>query len=302
MIKSLKPLERSAAEKLLADVIQSFLPQPQPVDTDADPRSIQVLEELRDKLHLEKGTLSPTSMTKVFKALADEVSSLVLTPQAKAASKARLGARGDLRLDLYDVTFDSAFVLSELRGVRRSHVEEVIRRPDGIEHVSVEGMLSSPTLVVKASAGKNADDPFVLLIDANRREDQLKVAAAYRVYLSDVNLSDATTPKDILMQFVHTYGEPFNFGPLGPVRFVSNEYFDYTGELRDLQPNVHGLSSTEMEAICMFRRSTLGGVHVAWAYALNAKRYVTDLQRHGVIISPDYFKTLSKGMFAVVLG
>lgn len=126
--------------------------------------------------------------------------------------KARLGARGDLPLGLYDIDIDPPFRAPlGRRGIRPSHIEEALRAPDAFRHTSSElhDNLRVSLFVKGFGSGKDA---FTLFAVARRDACTLRVRYAMRVYDADVNMDHATEPLAVLRAFLNRYGLEVQIG------------------------------------------------------------------------------------------
>jgi hypothetical protein len=294
MLKSLRDLSPPEAELALAEIAQSLLPQPFPPDERPLNRMHQkVLDELYKKLNIDVVKFSSGDTVKVLEALIREISASVLSGPRAEAARARLGRRGDLRLDLYRLTFSPAFDLEEMRGIRRSHVQDALRNPDAVEHLAEETEESmGVTLIAKKHIGPDAEGNFVLLVQALRNEDQLGVAKAVRIYYSDVDLRLASKPVDMLKAFLAKYGVPFYLPTLGPVKYLIGEFIPGDVNPRSLNIRIPGFEGVPLEGVGTLRPTTLGVMHIPLAYFINSEQYVVDLRRHNVQVSPSYIQRL----------
>ena len=145
MLNSLSRLEPEFAEVVLSCVTLSLVPKPG-IEYEVGFSEIlgdveeQVLGETRQRLKLSASDTSDQARIKVLELLSKEMSNSVLGRADEALIKARLGQRGDLRSDLYEVKFEDPYHKEFVKlGTRPLHVEQAIHRPDDVEHL-LEGV------------------------------------------------------------------------------------------------------------------------------------------------------------------
>ena len=231
----------------------------------------------------------PNPDPRLFEVLSKEMSEYVLRGNARTEAKARLGNRGELPLNQYELKFASAFdSLAEI-GTRRSHVESAIRTPDRVEHLLPErfdfGMDFGITFVAKYEKASRRENNFWLLVQTQRVKAALNVTAAWRVYLSDVKLKSDPSPLDILRAFVDVYGLDLPGIGVSP-KFVL--YKVIPASLSDDPKLLFRLHPEDAKrkflGVFALRASSLGVVEVACAYAIDLEKYKYDLARHGVSV------------------
>jgi hypothetical protein len=292
MLRTLKELDPREAERVLADAVQSLLPQPHSVALQkVDPPVNRLLQELSEQIGVQLNDVSPSSRARLLEELVHHLSAPILTGPRRLRAKRRLGERGDLRPDQYQVRFQPDFAVCEARGIRRRHVENAIHQPDAIEHL--------PSVIPEEEKGisffvksvTESATSFLLLVQALRDGDALDVLTALRIYSSDVDLTSAATPLEVYQRFMERYGIEFTIGALGPAKYRLNEFIHYVGG--GLPPEIETIdqSNRTLEGRVLWRLSrVMGTAYVVTAYVINAQPYLDDLKRHGVLVSPEYFE------------
>src|SRR5262245_12536609 len=224
VLKDQAPEEAAA---VLAGVARSFLPDPgieSPPPLDAAQIRVreQVLNEVRNHLKLSAYDQSRQAQTKILDFLNKTMVDLILPPAKIPTVRARLGQRGDLRPELYQIKFGASFQDEEKRGIRRSHVVRAMQEPDAVEHLAPDWSSESPypafSLYLKHQ-GEAGPNRFILLVQAVRKDDVQLVGPAWRVYLKEVDLSGADSPLDVLGAFVEVYGLKLSIGQSEPRKF-----------------------------------------------------------------------------------
>ncbi len=280
LLEKIAKQDRTAAERILATIGQSLLPNPEGQQTSLTADEVAVLAELRAKA---SRAAAPRT---VFSIIEDELSRLSV-PNPSAA-KFRLGAKGALPNRSYEVLFPDNFGEFEALGVRRNHVLDAIHSPDAFEHLrtirDTADELPPISVFVKAHIGQ---DPFTLIVHTTREGDKQRVTAAWRAYHSDVVFQPNASPIQMLKSFVEVYGRRF---------FVGDELFGGRREELfvlhfsiEVDPTVKNTVSTVMMPlkeinVSHSRRYRFAQdqavVEIALAYSIVRERYTADIQRH----------------------
>ena len=291
MLNNLKNHSPEAIERHLASLIQRLLPHPGIEPSEAEPGDVKELQdsllaEIRERFNLDPADQSQTAQAKLFKFLVEEMSEPVMKGAREKQAKARLGQNGNLRSDLYRIKFGDSFHANEVTGgIRRSHVEEALRHPNQVQHLLPERFgLGEDTLAVSIYAKHN--EKFILLVQTTRKGDTQLVGSAWRVYHSDVDLSAAYEPLEMLRAFADVYGMYFRVGHSAPAKFF---LYEVVPMLKGKQPvNIITIDNPTKEACyvnTLLRESNLQVWEVAIAYVINTSRYISDLRNHKVHIS-----------------
>ncbi len=287
MLATLKSYSPGDRETLLVSTSQHFLPQPFAEDVELSEAEKALLEEIRTQLELDAGDNSSGSQTQILQTLHTEMSApLREHPERAEAARARLGHLGILPERLYRIRFGDQFRESEKFGIRRSHVEEAIGHPDHAQHILPESIRSGEhpavSLFTKTVQGQRSYDTFTLLVTATRENAVQRVDLAWRVYHSDVTISQAYEPLNVLRAFVEKYGIECRVGSSAPAKFFCYEAFPLLPSQRAMNP-ITSISSTEKGlASFLYRVSPLGVLEVALAYTIDLTQYGDDLRQHNV--------------------
>jgi hypothetical protein len=292
MLNTLKNRNQKDVERVLASVTQRLLPQPRDelLNVEAEElRELQdsILLEIRDRLKLSTTKETPESQTKILDFLFKEMSAPVTSGKRGEQARARLGQRGELRPDLYHIKLGDFHRELEKRGVKRSHIEDALRRPHEVQHLLPDKIRSREfpalSLYIKHHGDLHSPERFTLLVQAQREGDRLTINSAWRLYHTDVDLSRAHEPVDMLRAFVDVYGLYCRVGNSAPAKFFLYEEFPLASGQRateiirsDSPPNV------AFEASSLIQVSDLGVIEVAVAYIINMSQYTSDLRKHNV--------------------
>ncbi len=138
MLQSLKHLSREEAERVLASFAKTLLPTPEekpPYFADSS-LSQNLLRELSTRANITNVRNPAEYRGRLFSVLAEELGAYALQSSNLDAVKARLGARGDLRSDFYKIEMPPVVKEFQRCGIRPSHIENAIRQPTSVEHLS----------------------------------------------------------------------------------------------------------------------------------------------------------------------
>jgi hypothetical protein len=281
-------------QEILLAIVKDFLPKPDEAASffhDAQRAAIrdEVLGEVRRRLRLGPDDHSPTANALILNFISNEIAGYVATPTLEHRIRTRLGERGDLRPDQYDIKFSQQFDdLSVKRGIRRSQAREALTHPDNVQHLTPRADIFEPregeeiSLYAKTYGAPDPTKEYTILVTARRHGYTLTVTSAWQVYHSDVNVVSAQTPLDILQAFVDTYGVPFQVGRSVAKKFYHHEVIPLADgqERTDIFSFPAGAQRVESEMV--FRVSPLRVAEVRAAFMIDIPKYFADLQRHGV--------------------
>lgn len=294
MLKSLRKLDRKTSERILSDLTTALLPNPgiegvlpQSVYDPSVYESIK--EEVYQLLKIDPTDLSSANQAKVFQFLAREMRSIALADADLNSIKWRVGQRGDLRPDLYEIEFSAGFANYEALGVRRNHAIDTIRDFDDVEEVLPDRFQGGYVLFIKTHNKMNERDRFSLLVCARRKGDSLVVMTAWRIYHSDVDVSKARSLIDFLESFAESFGFRITLGNKQG-KFILHETVEVATTTRVDQivhiHEAHPASSDTEESIIInyvIRKSDIKRLfEFGIVFALDAKKYLTSIRSHGV--------------------
>jgi hypothetical protein len=249
--------------------------------------SEDVVAEIRGRVGLAPDDYSDEARDKILSFISDQISEIVLSRTDEETVLNRLGDRGVLRPNLYEIIFPSPFKRFSERGIRQEHVRQALNYPDDVEHVLPEDMPfkgdGSFSLYVKHRHSPNPIDDFSLLVVSSRKGYQQRVDDAFRVYPSDVDVGSAKFPVDLLKALAEKYGLPLDVGnQRGKFFFlVVIDKVPEGGETFVIGAPLPSDSNIPYEARFMLRE-TEKTIEVSMAYALDEVAYRSDLKKHGV--------------------
>lgn len=289
---------------LLAGVSSSMLPNPGVGQvlhrTATDPEFIKaVLSEIRHRLTIREDDYSRKTQARIYAFLSDALSNAALANTDVKNIKARLGNKGELRPSDYEIRInDDVVPMLEALGTKRSHVIEAILRPDKVTHLLNNANLEvqfRPTISIKSIDNRNPEDRFILLIHSVRDGNTQHIGSAFRVYPSDVDLTTASEPVDVLKAFVNKYGLTFQLGVRVSKCMVDEvlEVKRSTLALIDRKDRsaftlLDGEKGDYFLPLVDYLESQLQGsegeslVNITLAFMVDISAYVSTLRKHGV--------------------
>jgi len=294
MLDTLSNIDPRTAQGILANLALGMMPDPgigppattAPIDSDL---SKQLFRELRIKLHLKRDDNSPKALAKLYATLAAEMKRIALQGEDLNKVKARLGQQGILSPAQYQIKFDKAFRLAEQCGVTQYQAESAIRNPDSYEHLIPEHFGFDPehasSLFMKVERPTAHSERYIILVFANRKGYVQEVINAWRVYPSDVDLSDSSSPIDVLRAFVERFGTIFKLGDKTGKLFmheklaVKHEKDGKTSfELFKPTPSTVG----ELTYFLGTGRTSKEMVETVLSFSIDYKEFIDSLKAHGV--------------------
>lgn len=291
MIHSLSGRSRDEVERTLAEVAARVLPQPFP-ETEFQEFDQQLLTEIKKIIGLPPADQSRKALSRIYAYLYKEITSESLSSQRASDARGRLGRRGELPPGDYNIEFKPWFKYHEEKlGIRKSAVENAMRHPDQVEHLSHEHLKARgfAPLSIYAKSRLEEADHFTLLVVSSRQEAKQTIFGAWRVYHADVDLRGSITPLQMLHAFFDRYGQEFTVGDSAPQKLILDEVYPL--------PDWYGAGSPDMDLFRVYglasagnagftrgysRVNPLGVIEVAIAVTLNMTKYARDLRRHGV--------------------
>jgi hypothetical protein len=289
MLESLSNRTQSEALDVLSQVSSHLLPDPELEPRDSkDDLYVRVMSEVHKKLNLSPEDKTPEARYKILNLLSNEMSRVAFSEVDEKVVKARVGQRGDLRPGLYEVIIPQS-ARDELAkwGIRPNHVRSAIDNPTYFEHLLPENHGLSKDSAISLFAkeivtGQNKIDNHFLLVLTIRRGYEQIVHWAFRIYPSDVDLSEIRSPLDMLKAFTNKYGLNIQIGTQTGkfihLAIVENSKIALQTELlRVLEATV-----SEGGLYWMTRETNVGTTEIAIAFAIDISMYELDLKKHRV--------------------
>ena len=290
MTQTLQQLTSDRRARFLARIAERYLPNPgidPPSEISPEDAAIQerILEEIKAHLRITSEE-EPDAQKALINYLSEGMSRAVLENADLKAIEYRLGQRGELPISSYKVKFGSTGRKLKMLGLTTNSVRTAIYHADEIQHLHYsepEQPDRDLSLFLKHQISPGQDS-YTLLVIGMREGSVINVAAAWRIYHLEVNLSNARSPMDYLQAFVEVYGLEFQVGDqygkfITDIFVPKNLLSGNTEFLRDK-------ALQKVTATFRFFRRTEGlirqGVEVAVAFEIDISKYRGDLIKHGV--------------------
>lgn len=291
MLRALQKVDPKQREGILAGLAMDFLPDPKVVvgaDRGSVPEAIrtELIKELGRTLRLEMSSDDNAVKRKVLDYISEQLRETVLRSAKISDVRERVGQKGLLSPDAYDVSYGDDFrdVFDPL-GTSRGEVELCIRKPDFVEHIRPEefgqdsGSAISVSLFVRRWA---SSDPYDILVLATRRGGRLTVGSAWRLFHSDICIDDLINPMRCLRGLLTRYGVPIRVGDRTDTFFLYETIPVVYGQQASLFA-VEPRGTDRIYGQFLVRRGSFSA-NVAVAFAVNLTSYVADMKSHGVAV------------------
>jgi len=293
VLRSLKQFDKATAELILARLTDELLPDPgltkRTRTLDVTPEAYSVVkQEIHSFLKLDPEDLSAPARAKLFNYLASQMSQLSLLGVDLEIVKRRIGDRGDLRQDLYDVDVAKfRFPLANF-GIRPNHIEDAVKYPDDVQQILPDRY---PGLFVYLKIHNKLSDNqrFALLVIGQKSGHTIFVVNAWRFYHSRLDLESARNPLDYLMMFVELYGIPITIGLETGKFFLYEKIETHKGTRMDEIIKIPKDDSGGGFVCYVFQKSSIEQLYeLALVFVIDRIRYVSDLRKHGVPANDDF--------------
>jgi hypothetical protein len=122
---------------------------------------------------------------------------------------------------------------------------------------------------------------FTLLVEVMREGRKLVAIEAWRVYHSDVKVSESASPYEMLEALANTYGIPFSIGNRRSIRFLRADVVPEAGA-PDLHPliRIESANNEPFRSHLLVQRLPQRLILVEMAFVLDTSRYGADISKH----------------------
>lgn len=291
MISELSKFDRSTRSGILAGLAQELLPNPG-ISALELPRGAshqlygELLVDFRKQLKIAQNDNSPSAINKLISFISFQLEQDILKSSKIHSLRERVGQKGNLRPDLYDISFSQNFIdLNSTLGISKERVRKLIENPDFVEHLLPEkyGMESgiATSLFVQTSTKPEANS---LLVLALRTKAKLRVDGAWIIFHDEIDTSKIQSPLDLLKVFVERYGVKILCGSVSEKFIIYEKSQILFGAATNVFQLVEPPKNIEIDA--RFNHSIKGNtVEISVAFALNMTEYISGLIRHGVKVA-----------------
>ncbi|WP_080055309.1 hypothetical protein [Spirosoma aerolatum] len=285
MLQSLKSFSSDFSQKVLVVLGEKFITDPlgEKATYDIDPLIIEsTLQEIKNRMHIRENELSEKSKSKILNFISDEITSVTLKPFQKQKAKERLGDKGLLALKDYKLVLTSITPTFQLLGVSPAHIKDAFQFHDKYYHV--ENPKTPVTFFSKLIKTDKSENNFIVFVLADRDGDLLVVRAAWRVYLSDVNISEDYNISQLLDIFLDRYGMLIKTPTTNWSKLIWFDLSRYNTN-QDIEVwNQESLTDHRFLKIATRKRApSFGLIEVFCIYAVDIEKYLADLIKHGAV-------------------
>jgi hypothetical protein len=290
MLQTLKNYSASEIQIVLSDLASKVLPNASVEEgrknENVDLKYSDVLAEIRHELKISEDDNSREVINKIQKFLSDEITQSIFKGVDLNTVKSRLGQKGQLSQNLYTFKFADGFKNYEKLGIRRSVVLDALKNPDQYQHLHNERFQDNPdkavSLFIKHFFFSNQRNNYTLLVKCQRNGFTLVISDSWQVYHSEVDISDAKLPEDILRAFVSVFGEDFTIGE------KVGKFFWYEKFSVNWEKETELIKFPNQPNYMTFAQIGEMGddfIEILHAFSVNLDKYKVNLKSHGVIIA-----------------
>ncbi|MGV7241536.1 hypothetical protein [Caballeronia sp. M23-90] len=297
-LSSLRKLPQAERGSVLAHMVQRLAPTPFE-NNDAPPVDSAVAKverELMAMLRVESLD-APEVRTKALRLLSGAIREITVPSSSVKRVRDRVGGKGSLPLELYDVEFADSFIkLNETLGISKAEVRSAVRSADGVEHYAPETseatLFEATTLFVKHYF---TNDPYTLIIVAGRVGSKLRIDGAWKSFYSEVPSAPLEKPVHFLEAFLNVFGFSFTIAGRTTKLIVYEQFPTAPGDKSVVQHIENGTAPFDTRftySLGQYR------VSIALAFAIDILKYAGSLKTHGIRITRDIPKEM-KGPLTV---
>ncbi|MGV8998580.1 MAG: hypothetical protein ACOH12_16690 [Parvibaculaceae bacterium] len=291
ILETLKNRDPKEASQILAAAARLTLPNPgiEPQPASDSEASRQVVDEIFTRLKLRPDDFSPSSRRKFFEVLSSSLHDSIMSGKNPNEIYKRIGQSGKLSPKEYTVLLPDDLQLFRNLGVRNSHIHDAVAKPDDVQHLTAPADFTTGqdfSIFVKELRSKKSIDSFWLCIFSQRSGATQIVQSAWRVYPSEVDISHASKPLDILRAFSNVYGREI-FAGTQKSKFISNERILSQGKGQVTLQVAHREGAPTFSTVSYHTSPDMQSIEIVVAFEIELNLYADNLQKHGVkIIRP----------------
>lgn len=292
MIKSLKRLDSSEQERILSSLAAHFLPTPYEREEPLSQTEQVALDEIWTKLRMSKYDKSPAARRMVLELISELISEPVRSSARWNDARARLGNRGLLRPNQYQLVTGPFDKVVRFAAIRESHIESIIYNADQYEDILEDRLRDTPVSAIRLC--KKRINDFYVVVQTKKVGYKLTAEAAYRLYPDFIDVNDLSTPMNSLKAFIDRYGVYFELNDHPSTNLVLYDVINGILSTKDVQNRIKrtGVDPIMRSTAINISIYTLPHLHVTQIYLLYAIDYIKygrDLISKGVNISLDEF-------------
>jgi hypothetical protein len=248
-----------------------------------------VLSEIRQKLRLGKDDRSPKATAAIDNYLVKALDDSVLLEGEATIALRRAAQAGRLSPAAYKVIQPEPFRKRFYPlAVTKNKVEEAVKQPDDFQHLMADrttvGEEDIFSIFLKRSMRSGYEQNWFLVQSLRRELDQI-AQSAWRVYPSEVDLSKAEKPIDVLKAFVDRFGIEVKVGSR-TAKFIDVTSFPKSGEQMKYAVEVPNLAAHPDYFLSMSHRTTIdvATFDIGLVYCIDMAVYRKSLIAHGASV------------------
>lgn len=286
-LSTVKKLDKRTRAGILAQVSRKFLPTFENFSLDSQASVGRgVVDEINKKFSSPVQGISDLKLDIVRKVLLNEIRASVVDGTQIKSVRERVGQKGLLRTDLYDIRFNQSFIETNVGlGVSKDLVTKTIGKPLAIDHLfpEKEGLTQVDSHSIFTAMHPSIGGCVVLVLTV-RKLATLFVDGGWLMFLEDLNLHDVPTPLELLKAFAEHYGADLK-NDEGTCKFIFQKSFPMqVGQSEQIFLEVVRLDNESIDTRLSFS-TTHAQFQIALAFTIRLFKYVGDLKRHSVSIT-----------------
>lgn len=284
MLQELKDYNPAMAQTILSTASSLVLPfeylKEKHTPEEINQKARNVLHEIRRKLRLHENDNTPKAIAKIQQVLINELTDSVLSGVDRKEIKARLGHRGNLPPQEYEIKYGESFPILEKFGVRKSGILDAIKHPDSFQHLFRDKIVGAENSVSLFAKSKKSSTDLVI---ADRQGFTLTVSENWKIYHDEINSEGLKTPLDLLRAFVEVFGEEFVIEQTKGKLFFNEKIPVIKSDPKNNSITVTKLEKGNSRPVIHFQHK-VSYINVLLGYSINFDKYAESLKKHGALL------------------
>jgi hypothetical protein len=281
-------LERYDKEKRAAMLTSLALAtSPTPVGSAGLPEAqAALLRDIKRQIGIAPEDETPKARSRLDTFLASALSEALMGDDQEKAALARAGMAGRLSPTMYDIIVTPSFknMFANL-AVRKNDFETTVREAD---EAHVQHLFPDPSIdegfsfFMRWISARGKFQPYWSVAGAHRRGAELHAHTLWRIYLGDINISEADRPVDVVRALVDRFGlEVTVAGQRG--KFLLGIEGHLPASQIQLTVHDHPIGDDTWVSTASIGHRSDGTAKITIAYAINLVTYRDYLRSHGAL-------------------
>lgn len=285
-LATVKKLDKHTRAGVLADVSRRYLPSVDDLSfTLGRGDEDRVVDEISSKFSGAFRGRDEAYLPLVHRMLFNELRASVYGNSEIKNVRERVGQKGLLRTDLYDIKFNESFLSRSAKmGVSKDIATQIISHPLAVEHIfpEKEGLTQVDSHSLFTGFHPSYPGSLVVVL-AIRKLATLSVNGAWLMFLEDMNLAEPLPPVAMLKAFANFYGVMLRAGE-SESRFIYQTSVPM--KIGEQQFVIEWTNPTGGAIDTRFSFAAgMGQANIALAFAIEVERYLADLKKRKVRIT-----------------